>query len=41
MLDTPGIAVRIDIFQLTQTGFSVALQVHVPVHVLNLNLSII
>ena len=35
----PGIAVRIEIFQLTQIGFSIALHVYVPVHVQNLNLS--
>ena len=35
--NTPGIAVRIDIFQLTQTGFSISLHVLVPVRSLNLS----
>ena len=38
--NVPGIAVRIDIFQLTQTRFSIKLHVHVPVQVWNLNLYI-
>ena len=39
MPNIPGIAVRIETFQLTQIGFSIALHVYVPVHVQNLNLS--
>ena len=33
MPKTPEIAVRIDIFQLTQTGLSIVLHVPEPVHV--------
>ena len=35
------IQMHVCIFQLTQEGFSIALQVHVDVHVWNLNLSIV
>ena len=33
MSNTPGITVYIDIFQLTQTGFTIALHIDVSVHV--------
>ena len=41
MPNTPSIAVRINIFQLIQTGVSIALHVYIPLHVWNLSLIII